>query len=93
MHQSVLDDLKLSQKNNEDKLFAVIDNFLTTKPSPDTWENVINSIESPIVNDNVAAVLIKQYISAGKSIVFRLSTFYSVGINIVHMQFSSVKCD
>ena len=58
-----MDDLKQSEKDN--KLFAVIDNFLTTQPSPVTWETLITTIENPIINDKKTANLIRQYISTG----------------------------
>ena len=54
-------------KNNDfAKLFAVIDNFLTTQPSSVTWATVISAIESPIVNDKNIADLIREYLSTGK---------------------------
>ena len=62
---NVLDDLIQSER--DDKLLAVIDNFLTTEPSPVTWETVITAIEGPIVNDKETADLIRQYLSTGKS--------------------------
>ena len=61
--RNFLDDLKQSERN--DKLFAVIDNFLTTQPSPVTWETLITTIENPIINDKKTANLIRQYISTG----------------------------
>ena len=66
VYHNVLDDLIQSER--DDKLLAVIDNFLTTEPSPVTWETVITAIESPIVNDKETADLIRHYLSTGKSI-------------------------
>ena len=65
VYPNVLDDLIQSER--DDKLLAVIDNFLTTEPSPVTWETVITAIESPIVNDKETANLIRHYLSTGKS--------------------------
>ena len=65
VRRNVLDDLIQSER--DDKLLAVIDNFLTTEPSPVTWETVITAIEGPIVNDKETADLIRQYLSTGKN--------------------------
>ena len=62
----ILDDFNQSQKNDVVKLFDVIDNFLTTQPSPVTWETVKTAMESPIVNNKEIAKLIHQYLSTGK---------------------------
>ena len=67
VRRNVLDDLKQTQNDNVENLAAVIHNFLTRQPSPDTWETIITAIESPIVNDKETADLIRQYLSTGKS--------------------------
>ena len=66
VRRNVLDDLKRNQMDN-DKLFAVIENFLTSQSSLVNWETVIAAIESPTVNDKETADLIRQYLSTGKS--------------------------
>ena len=62
-----MDDLKQTQNDNVENLAAVIHNFRTRQPSPDTWETIITAIESPIVNDKDTADLIREYLSTGKS--------------------------
>ena len=66
VRRSVLDDLKHDQSGNDYKLFAVIQNFPTSQPSPIKWETVVTAIESPTVNDKETADLIRQYLR-GKS--------------------------
>ena len=67
VRRSVLDEIKQSEDNNYTKLNKLINVWKETQPSPDTWETVITSIESPIVNKKVIADLIRQYLSTGKS--------------------------
>ena len=67
VRRNVLDDLKHDQRHNGYKLFAVINNFLTSQSSLVNWETVIGAIESPTVNDKETANLIRQYLSTGKS--------------------------
>ena len=67
VRQNVLDNLKCSQKFDVEKLFAVIDNVLTTQLFPVTWETIIAAIESPIVNKKELADIIRQYLSTSKS--------------------------
>ena len=67
VRRSVLDNLKHNQRDNDDKLFVVINNFLTSQSSLVNWETVITAIESPTVNDKETADLIHQYLSTGKS--------------------------
>ena len=62
-----MDDFKQSHKNDVVKLFAVIDYFLMTRPSPITWKTVKTAIGSPIVNEKETADLIHQYLSTGNS--------------------------
>ena len=62
-----MDDFKHDQTDNDYKLFAVIDNFLTSQSSLVNWKTVIAAIESPTVNDKETADLIRQYLSTGKS--------------------------
>ena len=66
VRRNVLDDLKRNQMDNDYKLIAVIQNFLTSQSSPVNWETVIGAIESHIVNDKETADLIRQYLR-GKS--------------------------
>ena len=67
VRRNVLDDLKRNQMDNISKLFAVINNFLTSQSSLVNWETVIGAIESPTVNDKETADLIRQYLSTGKN--------------------------
>ena len=67
VRRSVLDDLKHDQRDNDYKLFAVIQNFLTSRSSTINWETVIAAIESPTLNDMETADLIYQYLNTGKS--------------------------
>lgn len=67
MSQNVLDALKHNSDHNLFKLTEVIKFCLTTRPSPVTWETVIGTIESPIVNCNSEADIIRHYLR-GKSI-------------------------
>ena len=64
---NVLDDLKCSPKFNGEKLFAVVDNLLTSQLFSVTWETVITAIESPIVNNKELADLIRHNLSTGKN--------------------------
>ena len=67
VHQNVLMDLKRSNYSSFGKLRKVVYNFLTTKPSPVSWETVISAIEGPIINNQAKANEIRQYLSTGKS--------------------------
>ena len=66
VRRSVLDDLKHDQRDNDYKLIAVINNFLTSQSSLVNWETMIAAIESPTINDKETADLIRQYLR-GKS--------------------------
>ena len=55
---NVLDALKLNPDHNLFKLSEVIKCWLTTQPSPITWETVIVAIENPIVNFKMKADMI-----------------------------------
>ena len=65
VRRNVLDDLKHIQRHDIEKFRAVIGNFLTSQPSPVSWEMVITAIEGPIVNDKEIADKIRQYLSTG----------------------------
>ena len=67
VHHNVLMDLKRSNYSSYGKLSKVVYNFLTTKPSPVSWETVISAIEGPIINNQAKANEIRQYLSIGKS--------------------------
>ena len=67
VRHNVLDDLKDSQKVDGEKLFAVINNLLTTESFSVTWETVITAIESPIINNKELADLIRHYLITGKN--------------------------
>ena len=62
VRRDFLDDLKNSQEDDEDKVIAVIDNFLINKPCSVTWETVITAIESPNVNNKETADQIHRYL-------------------------------
>ena len=46
----------------EVKLSKVINTWINTKSSPITWENIISSIEGPIVNNKAKADEIRKYL-------------------------------
>ena len=52
---NILNGLKSSQDENKVKLIQVIHTWLTTQPSPVTWETVISAIEGKIVGNLVKA--------------------------------------
>ena len=66
---SILDGLKRSQDSDVIKLSEVIQSWLTTAESHlVTWETVIGSIKSPIVNNNKKDTEIRQHLTRGKLI-------------------------
>ena len=46
----------------EVKLSKVINTWINTKSSPITWENIISSIEGPIVNNKAKADEIRKHL-------------------------------
>ena len=62
VQQDVLENLQHSNLLN---LSDVIFIWKDTRPSPITWETVIDAIEGPIVNDKKTADEIRQYHSTG----------------------------
>ena len=66
VRRNVLNDLKSSQKNDVEKLSAVIENFLTTQPSPVSWKIVITATESHCGNNKALTDRIRQYLNTGK---------------------------
>ena len=66
---SILGGLKRSQDSDAIKLSEVIQSWLTTTESHFvTWETMIDSIKSPIVNNNKKATEICQHLTKGKLI-------------------------
>ena len=63
--QVQLDILENSQHSNLLNLSDVIRIWKDTRPSPVTWETVIDAIKGPIVNDKKTADEIHQYHSTG----------------------------
>ena len=67
--QNVLNGLTSSQLSNTYKLDQVIESWLTTTELHlVTWETVIDSIKSPIVNNINKANKIRQHLTKGKLI-------------------------
>ena len=87
--RNVLDSLKQLEFHNVIKLNEVINIWKETQPSPDTWETVITTIKSPIVDDKVTADLICQYLSTGKSnkLLLLINEVINSGV-----QTTTVKC-
>ena len=66
-----MDDLKESEEDIDlTRLVKVTNIWITTRPSPVTWESVISAVESPIVNDKASANLIRQYLNTGTVIIY-----------------------
>ena len=59
---NVLNGLKSSQEENKVKLIQVIHTWLTTQPSPVTWETVISAIEGKIVGNLAKANEIRDHL-------------------------------
>ena len=62
----VLESLKHSSGPLYYKLKKVIESWKDTKPSPVTWETVIDAIESPFVNNKEIANRIRQKLKYSK---------------------------
>ena len=58
----VLNGLKSSQEENKVKLIEVIQSWLTSQPSPVTWETVISAIEGDIVENTAKANEIRDHL-------------------------------
>ena len=84
-----MDGLKSRQRYNNDKLRAVLNNFLNIEPSIVTWETVISAMESRNVNNKAIAIKIHQYLSTGKSnkLLLLSNEIISSGVQI-----TTVKC-
>ena len=67
MPRNVLNNRKRSGDSNHTNLSKVISFWITSQPSPVTWERVVNGLESPFVNNKEKADLIRHYVSTGKN--------------------------
>ena len=61
-----MDDLKLSQKNDIEKVDEVIKSWRDAKPSPVTWETMIIALESPVIVKKETAIRLRHYLKFGK---------------------------
>ena len=52
---NVLSGLQTSHEEKKVKLFHIIHTWLTTQPSPVTWETVISAIEGNVINNLLKA--------------------------------------
>ena len=59
---ATLETLKQSPNPNDLKLADVIKAWINTKPSPVTWETLINAIEGPPLNQKKKANEIRNYL-------------------------------
>ena len=59
---SVLDGLSQSNKTNMVRLAEVLTSWRDTTSSPITWENIIRSVEGPIIGQHSTAVTIREYL-------------------------------
>ena len=66
VRHNVLDEIKQSEDNNYTKLEKVVSIWEETKSSPDTWETMITTVESPIINNKEIADKICQYLQFSK---------------------------
>ena len=62
MSYNVLSGLQNSQEESKVKLSQVIHTWLTTQPSPVTWETVISAIEGHIVGNLAKANEIRDHL-------------------------------
>ena len=60
---SVLNGLSQSNKTNMVRLAEVLTSWRDTTSSPVTWENIIRSMEGPIVGQHSTAVTIHEYLT------------------------------
>ena len=67
VHDNILKGLQRQgeAKSNVLKLNEVIDNWITTKSSPVTWDTLITAIEGSIVKNVQKANEIRDYLSKG----------------------------
>ena len=59
---NTLDGLSLSLQPNSDKLADVIEDWISTKSSPVTWETLINAIEGPLLQHKAKADEIRAHL-------------------------------
>lgn len=82
----VLESIQQSQNRSVDRLSKVINNWITTQPSPVTWKTVITVCEqSPIVDMRVKADEIRQYLHEGNDYLI-----LNLQINDIVIVFSNV---
>ena len=67
MPRDVLDYIEKIENSNQTKLSKVISFWITSQPSPVTWKRLITGLESPFVNNEAKADLIRHYVSRGKN--------------------------
>ena len=65
--RTVLDNFKKSDDDDLQKLRKVIFSWKNTQPSPVTWETVIITINSPVVNNEKMVDMIRRFLDEGKS--------------------------
>ena len=61
--ESVLDHLSQSNEDDTTNLCEVLTHWMDTMPSPVTWENIIRSLEGPIVQHPSTAHKIRNYLT------------------------------
>ena len=61
-----LEDLQTSSQDKEVKLNKVIKIWLTSQPSPVTWETVISAIEGKLINNLAKANEIRDHLGLPK---------------------------
>ena len=59
----VLNGLSQSNKTNMVRLTEVLTSWRDTTSSPVTWENIIRSVEGPIVGQHATAETIREYLN------------------------------
>ena len=61
--ESVISGLSQSAEDNTVKLYKVLTHWMDTMSSPITWQNIISSVEGPIIANHSTADRIREFLS------------------------------
>ena len=90
VRRNVLDEIKQSEDNDETKLKKVINIWEDTKSSSTTWETMITTVESPVINNKEIADRTCQYLKLSKLLLLSNEVVFlivSLSINCIVQTF------
>ena len=67
VEHNVLESLSQSNKSNSTRLHEVLKSWMNTMSSDVTWETIIEALEAPVLNHNLTAGKIRQFLSDPKT--------------------------